>query len=215
MEPTSKERILKKIRSALRESTPQPYPNVEFSNPIYQPQKDDLDVTFAEEFTKIQGNFIYCEHKHEFIRNLDALLIEKSWTHLFCWEYDLQQMFQQLDFRKVRIGKNLERADAGITLVECLIARTGTILLSSRLDAGRSLSIFPPVHIVVAYTSQLMYDMKEALAMLMQKYDGAIPSMINLATGPSRTADIEKTLVLGAHGPKEVYVFLIDDSGTV
>ena len=124
-------------------------------------------------------------------------------------------MFQQLDFRKVRIGKNLERADAGITLVECLIARTGTILLSSRLDAGRSLSIFPPVHIVVAYTSQLMYDMKEALAMLMQKYDGAIPSMINLATGPSRTADIEKTLVLGAHGPKEVYVFLIDDSSTV
>ena len=60
-----------------------------------------------------------------------------------------------------------------------------------------------------------MYDMKEALAMLMQKYDGAIPSMINLATGPSRTADIEKTLVLGAHGPKEVYVFLIDDSSTV
>ena len=52
MEPTSKERILKKIRSALRESTPQPYPNVEFSNPIYQPQKDDWDVTFAEEFSR-------------------------------------------------------------------------------------------------------------------------------------------------------------------
>jgi L-lactate dehydrogenase complex protein LldG len=47
--------------------------------------------------------------------------------------------------------------------------------------------------------------------MIMQKYDGALPSMISFATGPSRTADIEKTLVLGAHGPKEVYVFLIDD----
>src|SRR6185369_15234499 len=107
MEPTTKERILKKIRKALIHSTPQPFPNVEFNNPIFQPQTDDLEVVFAEQFTNVSGNFIFCEHKHEFIRNLDALITEKGWTHLFCWEYDLQQLFQQMNFRKVRIGKNL------------------------------------------------------------------------------------------------------------
>src|SRR2546428_120142 len=117
METTSKERILKKIRKALTRHTPQPFPNVEVTNPVFKPQADDLEVIFAEEFSKIQGKFIY--------------------------------------------------------------------------------------------------DIKDGLQMLQQKYEDDVPSMIILATGPSRTADIEKTLVLGAHGPKEVYVFLIDDSGAV
>ena len=55
-----------------------------------------------------------------------------------------------------------------------------------------------------------MYDIKEALQLIKEKYQGTIPSMITFATGPSRTADIEKTLVVGVHGPKEVYLFLID-----
>src|SRR5271167_2423171 len=121
METTSKERILKKIRKALTNQTQQPFPNVEINNHVFKPQADDLEVIFAEEFSKVQGKFIYCEHKHEFIRNLDTLITEKNWTHVYCWEYDLQQLFQQMDFRKLRIGKNLERADAGITLCECLI----------------------------------------------------------------------------------------------
>ena len=76
--------------------------------------------------------------------------------------------------------------------------------------AGRRLSIYPPVHIVLAYTSQLVPDLKDAFALLKSKYGNQIPSMITNVTGPSRTADIEKTLVLGAHGPKELFVFLLD-----
>jgi L-lactate dehydrogenase complex protein LldG len=55
----------------------------------------------------------------------------------------------------------------------------------------------------------LVYDIKEGLQLIKEKY-GNLPSLITLATGPSRTADIEKTLVVGVHGPKEVYVFLVD-----
>jgi L-lactate dehydrogenase complex protein LldG len=56
----------------------------------------------------------------------------------------------------------------------------------------------------------LVYDIREGLEFLQDKYKNGLPSLITLATGPSRTADIEKTLVVGVHGPKEVYVFLID-----
>ena len=65
---------------------------------------------------------------------------------------------------------------------------------------------------MIAKTSQLQYDIKDGLEFIRTKYGTNIPSMICLETGPSRTADIEKTLVLGAHGPKELLVFLIDDS---
>ena len=211
MEPTSKERILKKIRKALIQSTPQPFLNIEQNNSVYARPEEGLDVMFAQQFTAIQGNFIYCENKMEFIKSLNTLCDEKGWNHLYAWERELQTMFQDHDFRRCRIGVGLDKADAGVTLCEMLVARTGSILLSSRQESGRALSIFPPVHITVAYTSQLVYDLKDGLQQVMQKYEGNMPSMINIATGPSRTADIEKTLVLGAHGPKEVFVFLIED----
>jgi L-lactate dehydrogenase complex protein LldG len=72
--------------------------------------------------------------------------------------------------------------------------------------------VYAPVHICVAYTSQLVYDIKDGLERVKEKYRDNLPSLITLATGPSRTADIEKTLVVGVHGPKEVYCFVVDDA---
>ena len=65
---------------------------------------------------------------------------------------------------------------------------------------------------VIAYASQLVLELKDAFKLLKTKYGEKLPTLISNITGPSRTADIEKTLVLGAHGPKELIVFLLDDS---
>ena len=105
---------------------------------------------------------------------------------------------------------DLATCDASITSCEFLIARTGTIVLSAAQESGRTASVYAPIHICIAYTDQLVYDIKDALLMLKEKYQHDLPSLITFATGPSRTADIEKTLVVGVHGPKEVYVFLVD-----
>ncbi|HYV90948.1 MAG TPA: LUD domain-containing protein [Chitinophagales bacterium] len=210
MEPTSKERILKNIRAALIQPTDQPFPNIDSTSSVYQVAEDSLDVIFAEQFTKIQGNFVYCESEKNFIDQLNSLAQKNDWQNIYAWEFALQDLLQKNSFMRMRVGKNLEKADAGITTCECLVARTGSILVSSRKESGRALPIFPPVHIVMAYNNQLYYDLKEALQYVVEKYNGNIPSMISVASGPSRTADIEKTLVLGAHGPKEVYIFFID-----
>ena len=82
--------------------------------------------------------------------------------------------------------------------------------MSAAQQSGRTVSVYTPVHICIAYVDQLVYDIKDALLLIKQKYAGNIPSLITFASGPSRTADIEKTLVVGVHGPKEVYLFLID-----
>ena len=213
MEPTSKERILKNIRKGLIQPTDQPFQNLETAAGIYPPPSETLDVVFAEQFSKIQGHFVYCESEKDFIDQLNSLAEEKQWNNIFAWEYFLQDLLQRYVVKRLRVGNNLDKADAGITLCECLVARTGSILVSSRQASGRSLPIFPPVHLVVAYNHQLVYDLKEGIQLVTEKYNGNMPSLISIASGPSRAADIEKTLVLGAHGPKEVYVFFVDQPG--
>ena len=109
-----------------------------------------------------------------------------------------------------RFDKNaLEACDAGITACEALVAQTGSILVSSRTCGGRALSILPHVHVVVATVDQVVATVGDALHLARDRYAGRMPSMLSFITGPSRTGDIERILVLGAHGPKELFVVLV------
>jgi L-lactate dehydrogenase complex protein LldG len=208
---TSKEKLLKKIRKALLEKRENPYPNLE-ELPLYPHHSELLEVTFAEEFTQVNGSFVYCEDEIQFIENIILLAEQKKWRKIYCWEPALQNILDQYGYPYYATDKDFEFAEVGLTLCEALIARNGSVMVSNANAAGRRLSIFPHQHIVVAYTSQLVLDLKDAFKIIKDKYANDIPSMICNITGPSRTADIEKTLVLGAHGPKELYVFLLDDS---
>ena len=105
----------------------------------------------------------------------------------------------------------IERADVGITVCDALIAQTGSILLTSRSAGGRALSVLPPHHIVIARESQLLPDLPAAFELLKKTYSENYPSLMTLITGPSRTGDIERILVLGAHGPKILTVVLLPD----
>ena len=100
----------------------------------------------------------------------------------------------------------MEKCDAGITECDFLVAQTGTVVITNRSAGGRALSVLPPHHVVIARREQLIPDLPTAFALLKKKYEGNYPSMISLVTGPSRTGDIERILVLGAHGPKKLTV---------
>lgn len=207
---TSKEKLLKKVRKALLEKRENPYPNLE-ELPIYPPVTDILEVIFAEELTKVSGQFVYCEDDIQFIENIILLAEQKKWRKIYCWEPALQELLNQYEYPYYATDKDFELAEVGLTLCEALIARNGSVMVSNANSAGRRLSIYPHQHIVIAYTSQLVLDLKDAFKIIKEKYGNQLPSMISTITGPSRTADIEKTLVLGAHGPKELFVFLLDD----
>ena len=208
---TSKEKFLKKIRKALLEKRDNPYPNLE-DLPLYPSTTELPEVVFAEEFTKVSGQFIYCEDEIQFIENILLLAEEKKWRKIYCWEPELQELLNRYEYPYYATDKDFELAEVGLTLCEALIARNGSIMVTNANAAGRRLSIFPHCHVVIAYTSQLVMDLKDAFKIIKNKYGNELPSMISTITGPSRTADIEKTLVLGAHGPKELFVFLLDDS---
>ena len=103
----------------------------------------------------------------------------------------------------------LEGCDAGLTACEVLVAQTGSVLVSSATCGGRSLSVLPHVHVVVATADQIVPTLGDALDEVRKRQAGRLPSMLSFITGPSRTGDIERILVLGAHGPKELIVLLV------
>ncbi|GGG78175.1 hypothetical protein GCM10007415_07740 [Parapedobacter pyrenivorans] len=202
--------MLKKIRHALLQKREHPYPNFE-DMPLHAEESDPIDVLFAQRLTAVAGHFIYCEDEVALIEGLLFLAEQEKLRRMYAWEPSIQQLLDRYEFPFFRTEKDFAEAEAGITACEALIARSGSILISNGNAAGRRLTIYPHVHVVVAYASQLVMDIKDGLDFVQQRYGENLPSLISVISGPSRTADIEKTLVLGAHGPKKLYVFLLED----
>jgi len=207
---TAKENILKKIRQALTISTPLPFPHSEGNSPVFTAPHQEPEIEFAEQFSKLQGKFVFCVNHDELINGLKNLVAANQWNKLFCREDGIRAVLPAAEFPALT-DSDLAGCNAAITSCELLIARTGSILMSSAQQSGRTVSVYAPVHICIAYTHQLVYDIKDAMQRMKEKYGIHLPSLITMATGPSRTADIEKTLVVGVHGPREVYLFLVDE----
>ena len=102
---------------------------------------------------------------------------------------------------------DFSRYEAGVSGAEYLIARTGSIFINSRMAGGRRLTVLPPVHIVLARQSQLVSSLDDVLRKI--KTSDINWSYATFITGPSRTSDIEKKLVLGAHGPKRLITIIM------
>ena len=98
--------------------------------------------------------------------------------------------------------------DVGISTAQAGIAETGTLVLDSACERHRLVSLVPPVHIAIVNASAIVETLSEALAVLQKK---EVSPAITFITGPSRTADIELTLAIGVHGPRELYV-IVDGS---
>ena len=156
----------------------------------------------------MQGRFSFCADEVELVQQLQTLFGARQWTKLFVNEQGIRELFTRQHL-ELPSGVSLAGCDASVTSCECLIARTGSILLSSA-QTGRTSIVYAPVHICIAHTSQLVFDLKDGFELIKKKYPSGIPSLLTFASGPSRTADIEKTLVTGVHGPKEVFCFLVE-----
>lgn len=206
----AKDNILSRLKKIKNNPSTLPYPNLEKEAlNIYPEPTDTLDVVFAQAFQQNGGKFVFCASHKELIGNLQSLVQQKKWSKVYCWEAELQQLFDQQNFSYQAQKEGLIDSDASITTCAALVARTGSVLLSSNAASGRSLSIVPPVHIVIATSNQVIYNLKEVLNLQTASED-AWPSMLCFTATNSRTADIEKTLVNGAHGPKELYVFFLE-----
>lgn len=207
---SAKTNILKRIEMALEKSTDVPFPDHLQKSFSFPNHENDLRGLFTKEFTALDGHVIFCNGQPELLENMTRLVAEKKWEHVQCSTPALlgDMQLHRLPFINNSLADH--EADAGITDCECLVARTATVVLSSAQVSGRVMPVYTPVHLVIASVDDLVFDIGDALKLLERKYDGRLPSAMFFASGPSRTADIEKRLVLGVHGPKEVYLFLME-----
>jgi len=114
---------------------------------------------------------------------------------------------------EVRYGRAEETDGAGLTTAFAGIAETGTLMLLSDERTPTTVAFLPDNVIVALPSARVLRAYEDGFALLRETH-GALPRSVNLVTGPSRTGDIEQTILLGAHGPRRLLVLLIDEAAT-
>ena len=170
-------------------------------------------VLLRKNAADLRADFKLVQNLQELAGELKQLAVKEGWqraashrgelTSAAAQALGLPVLFTENSFDK----RELARCDVGLSECDALVAQTGTVVVTNQSAGGRALSILPPHHVVLARRRQIVADLPAALELIKQKYAGNYPSMISLITGPSRTGDIERILVLGAHGPKRLTIF--------
>lgn len=189
----------------------------------YAPARQNPLQTFAQKVAALKGEFYSVNDELQAAKVLRALLndfptaadkksIARHHHELLdrvcasdAW---LAENVQIIDGQKISSPVFADFA-VGITAVDFLVARTGSLVLSTATAGGRRLSVLPPLHIAAATTTQLVFSLDEAFQAFHERNESKRSSYATIITGPSRTSDIEKILVLGAHGPKRLAVIVV------
>jgi L-lactate dehydrogenase complex protein LldG len=215
----SKDEILKRLRQV--SYIPKDEPVTEWKDKSlyanYPGSSTDLFSIFKEQLENLSGEVHIVNDLSELqslipavLKDIDPAQCRAHHSSLFDKIKDhnpaIKDYFEYLDNEKID-NVTFSKLEVGITAADALIARTGSILLQSISAGGRRLSVLPPTHVVFAATSQLVFSLDEAFENLAK--DKTEWSYATVISGPSRTADIEKQLVLGAHGPKRLIVFVL------
>ena len=203
---SARDEILRKLANAPDLILPE---KPDFNAPLYFPLIGELTDAFKSANEQINGITELFDTEKDLFTHLLRLIKERGWSRIQSFESDIQENLTKYGIPFVSGNEVDEKMEAGITGCEFLIARTGSAMVSSALKGARKMFVYPPVHIIIAHESQLVESLEQAYEQILEKYKTNVPSMITLITGPSRTADIEKTLVLGAHGPREMIILIL------
>ena len=226
MNNNSREEILHTIRKGLKGVDPEKTfddRNFQFEaeevQKLIEEQQGNFETQFIGELNKVNTNVIETSSKDEVKIFLQDIIEEKElksfaiWESQFLKEINLKQDFKDAGLKLIT-AKNKNRmanADIGITEVDYAIADTGTLVLLTDKNQPRSVSLLPPIHVAIVRPANLVRNIKDLFIILKSRLQNSedITSCMTFITGPSRTADIELSLTLGVHGPKELYVVIL------
>jgi len=174
---------------------------------------------FCERVQSVGGQCAVVRDEHEAGRALNAIIgdlrrVSKANRIAISDAPLLAELTQGIEESEICPGtSDLFSCDVGITMAQCAIAETGTLILEAEKERHRLISLLPPIHIALVRSSDICLTIADSLKQVRGNGENEMRRAITFITGPSRTADIELTLTVGVHGPKEVYVIVIDDLG--
>ena len=215
---SSRDAILGRIQTELADVAPVAEPPLAEVWPRGNPSAEQLIERFTGELEAVHGQVVHCGSMEEARRKLDDLMAEFRWmtlgsvNHPICREVAADLRPHRLSW--VRDGwQPYEMAElpAGMVAAEWLLADTGTCVVECATPEERLMCYLPPACVVIARVDRLVEHMPAAWDQIARRTaDRRRRGELVLITGPSRTADIEKILIVGVHGPKRMVVILID-----
>ncbi|HUW27750.1 MAG TPA: lactate utilization protein C [Sulfuriferula sp.] len=207
---SARERILARIGKSLSGSTPAEIDAYLAAHPRgpAPTQLDNLVAHFKERAMQLSSDIIEIADRTTIPAHLARYLAERSLPPRgVCWP-----AFASLPWGAANLEIAARPANSqdlvGITGAFCAIAETGTLMTLSGPETPPSNSLLPETHIAIMETRRIIGSMEDAWDLLRDEYT-VPPRAVNFISGPSRTADIEQTVTLGAHGPYRVLVFLV------
>jgi len=173
---------------------------------------------FRERLEAVGGHCVIVEGEVEAARALNRILAELQATlsvrRIALSDAPLLDRLTrglEVEFDELKVAPSAAELfdyDVGLTTAQTAIAETGTLLLESDREHHRLVSLLPPVHIAIINARDICLTISDALKQVRLRETSDISRTVTLITGPSRTADIELTLAIGVHGPKELYVIV-------
>ena len=207
---SARDNILAKLKAAQDKRGEIEMQIPDFASPIYHPLDKSLEQEFKKNLEAIGGRVIICSSKKEVAEMVKKICNEKNQNSVYCKNSELQELLES-DIQIDSEDSDFLNINIGVTRCEFLVAHLGSVMISSVQISGRRLNVFPETHIVVAEQSQMVEYLDDAMNNMQKKYKNELPSLSSSITGPSRTADIEKTLVMGKHGPKSIIVIISEE----
>jgi L-lactate dehydrogenase complex protein LldG len=219
----SRDAIMQSIRSHLAESASLAYhhsPPQPVSNPDNDPSANAAlspVAMFCERLESVGGRSVIARDEHEAaaaLANIVAALPGEGPGKRIALSDapTLAGLTQSIAASEITVGPSaadLFNYDVGITMAQTGIAETGTLVLEAEKERHRLVSLLPPVHIALVRSRDIHLTIGDALEQL--RDEEQMSRAITFITGPSRTADIELTLTVGVHGPKELYVIVLEE----
>jgi L-lactate dehydrogenase complex protein LldG len=212
---STRDRILDRVKQSLKRESPEPHwlhepvsEGPEFNIPPNEPAA--MLEAFTKELTSLFGEV----HAMSSVGEARTWIEKEAFPSILA--PDCARLKPVLDglsnvqwIGRDNVGRvGWEDFACGVTPTIGLAAESGTVAVAADVS-GRAMSVLPPTHVVIATMDQLLPDFASAVKSVRTRYGGNLPSTISFITGPSRTADIEKILVLGAHGPKRLVVIVL------
>jgi len=186
-------------------------------------QKNNLERSlvrpFREQLEAVGGHCLVVSGQVEAARALNSIIAELQTTPLPTQRIALsdaplvERLMRETGVKVDEIttspsAPDLFGYDIGLTAAQAAIAETGTLVLESDYERHRLVSLLPPVHIAVIDAADICPTLGDALRRVRRRGPMEMSRAITFVTGPSRTADIELTLTIGVHGPRELYVIV-------
>jgi L-lactate dehydrogenase complex protein LldG len=205
-----RDRILERVRAGLRAKTPEPAEGTA-GKAFFEPVTNPLERFQAEAKSNLMECFLTADNQESAAKLAQTLESLPAGEIFVQDDPSLRRLLEACrSDRAVRwssMGAPNESSQATLTLAEALIAQTGSVFVTAGCG-GRGASVVAPCHIVLANVSQLVSDLEAALREASRKGFLEKNSFACVISGSSRSADIEKILVQGAHGPRRVVVIV-------